>query len=466
MREVVRDSALIRPEGLPLTWFLVVGGLVGLPLLVLLPDYSYRYGLQWLGFYFACAGCSALVFAQSELRRDYLRFLALRFPSEAVAILLLMIVGSVCANGFMSQATGVLTMLMVLGVWPLLSFLWFLQRGLHDHVYLLVRIVVGVLVAESLFLSCYQWLGLGMSSADSLSVWPRIFLNVRDNNQWLACGFWIPLGLWFSASRSGYLQSLFPAIRRWNVLCFSALFWYLDFLTYGRGAFLAMSVVVLFVALWTLWVFGWRMVWEFLFDQLLAFGMAILSVVLLRSSTPFSQMMDRVAVDLNPSDSARWQILFQWIDSWLNASFFWGQGWGVIPSGHWPLGVWSKDPHNIYMQIAADGGIWGVLCFSLAFLFLSRCRIERGQGWCIAAFSPGLIVYQAVDRIWSISSGLWLILVSIGLCFGAARQCKATLVRRSFLGVEAIRVSSFVYTLSLSLPFLAIYSAFWLDGRA
>ena len=152
---------MIRPEGLPLTWFLVVGGLVGLPLLVLLPDYSYRYGLQWLGFYFACAGCSALVFAQSDLRRDYLRFLAVRFLSEAVAILLLMIVGSVCANGFMSQATGVLTMLMVLGVWPLLSFLWFLQRGQHDHVYLLVRIVLGVLVAESLFLSCYQWLGLG-----------------------------------------------------------------------------------------------------------------------------------------------------------------------------------------------------------------------------------------------------------------------------------------------------------------
>ena len=69
---------------------------------------------------------------------------------------------------------------------------------------------------------------------------------------------------------------------------------------------------------------------------------AILAVVLLRSSTPFSQMMDRVAVDLNPSDSARWQIFFQWIDSWLDASFFWGQGWGVIPSGPWPLGVWRK----------------------------------------------------------------------------------------------------------------------------
>ena len=195
---------------------------------MLLPDYSYRYGLQWLGFYFACAGCSALVFAQSDLRRDYLRFLALCFPSEAVAILLLMIVGSVCANGFMSQATGVLTMLMVLGVWPLLSFLWFLQRGQHDHVYLLVRIVLGVLVAESLFLSCYQWLVLGMSSADSLSVWPEFFsMFVMGISGWPVVFDSIRFVVF--AARSGYLQSLFPGIRRRNVLCFSALFWYLIF---------------------------------------------------------------------------------------------------------------------------------------------------------------------------------------------------------------------------------------------
>ena len=109
-RRTISSSSLLASHGLPLTWFIVVGGIVALPLLILMPDYSYRYGLQWLGFYFACGGCSALVFAQSGLRRDYLQFLRDRFPSEVVAPLLLMIVGSVCANGFIPQATAVLTM--------------------------------------------------------------------------------------------------------------------------------------------------------------------------------------------------------------------------------------------------------------------------------------------------------------------------------------------------------------------
>ena len=107
------ESPLLASDGLPLTWFIVIGGVVAVPLLVLMPDYSYRYGLQWLAFYFACGGCSALVFAQAGLRRDYLLFLRDRFPSEVVVILLLMILGSVCAHGFIPQATGVLTMLMV-----------------------------------------------------------------------------------------------------------------------------------------------------------------------------------------------------------------------------------------------------------------------------------------------------------------------------------------------------------------
>ena len=52
------ESPLLASDGLPLTWFIVIGGVVAVPLLVLMPDYSYRYGLQWLVL-FACGGCSA-----------------------------------------------------------------------------------------------------------------------------------------------------------------------------------------------------------------------------------------------------------------------------------------------------------------------------------------------------------------------------------------------------------------------
>ena len=244
-------SPLWLPAGLPLTWFILVGGVVALPLLVLMPDYSYRYGLQWLGFYFACGGCSALVFAQSGLHRDYLQFLRDRFPSEVIALLLLMIVGSVCVHGFLSQATAVLTMLMVLGTYLLLCFLWFIQREHCEHLHLLIRIVLGVVLAESLFLSCYQWLGLGMSSSNPLSIWPRIFLNVRDNNQWLACGFWIPISLWFTAHVPDCFPSRLPRVKAPVVIGLMAMFWYLDLLTFGRGAFLAMLLSALCASVWS-----------------------------------------------------------------------------------------------------------------------------------------------------------------------------------------------------------------------
>ena len=68
-------------------------------------------------------------------------------------------------------------------------------------------------------------------------------------------------------------------------------------------------------------------------------------------------MGGRFVRDMDGMQSERWKILIHWIDGWLNSSLFWGQGWGVIPEDvSWA--PWSKDPHNIYVQILADGGFW------------------------------------------------------------------------------------------------------------
>ena len=424
-RRTISSSSLLASHGLPLTWFIVVGGIVALPLLILMPDYSYRYGMQWLGFYFACGGCSALVFAQAGLRRDYLLFLRDYFPSEAVVILLLMIVGSVCAHGFIPQATGVLTMLMVLGTWPLLSFLWFNQRERCDHLYLFIRVVLGVVLAESLFLSSYQWLGLGMSSSNALSIWPRIFLNVRDNNQWLACGFWIPISLWFSAHIPDRFPSRLPRVEAPVVIVLMTMFWYLDLLTYGRGALLAMLFSALCASVWSIQSLGRIITLQFVRDQLIALVLASVSVFSLRTSLPFANMASRLAVDVGRSESGRWQILLHWIDGWLNTSVFWGQGWGVIPENvAWA--PWSKDPHNLYVQILADGGLWGVGCIALALIVLMRSIRLNSLALPSLAFAAGLFVYQGVDRIWAISSGLWIVLVvaSISSNYGPSERFK------------------------------------------
>ena len=50
-------------------------------------------------------------------------------------------------------------MLMVLGAWPLLSFLWFAQSARADHLKLLIRIVLGVVLGSHFFLLLTKGLG-------------------------------------------------------------------------------------------------------------------------------------------------------------------------------------------------------------------------------------------------------------------------------------------------------------------
>ena len=454
-------NELLRSQALPLSWFLFVGGLVGLPLLVVIPNYSYRYGLQWLGFYFACGGCSALVLAQSHLRRNYFRFLRDSFPSEAVAILLMMIAVSVCANGFVSQATGSLTMLMVLGVFPLLSFLWFIQHQRLIHLYLLAMIVVGVLLAESLFLSCYQLLGLSMSSDDSLSVWPRIFLNVRDGNQWLACGFWIPMSLWFSAHvPKKHFPLLFPRLGAPSVVGLLALFWYLDMLTYGRGAFLSMLLSTVCASFWCYQSLGRKVMLWFFRDQLIGFGLALMGVFALRSSLPFSNMATRLVRDVGGTDSNRWRILLHWLDSWLNTSVFWGHGWGVIPEDvAW---AWLKI-RTIYVQIVVDGGLCGVGLIMLSMIIFLRSIEFPHISLPSIVFCSGLFVYQGVDRIWAIPSGLTLVTASASMLFSLG--CKGA-VDASIFNENLRRLSAwFLYSLAMCLPLLVFMLIYFSDGR-
>ena len=204
-----------------------------------------------------------------------------------------------------------------------------------------------------------------------------------------------------------------------------ALFWYLDFLTYGRGAFLAMLFALFCVSLRIFFCFSRRLLWAFLFDQILAFGVAAVAIIAVRATHPFSQMAGRFALDLGRSESGRWQILLHWFDSWINTSIFWGQGWGVIP-GNMPMVFWSKDPHNIYAQILCDGGIWAVLIVLICLLGLWQCASRSSSAGssglgsvCGVSFGSSLLVYQGVDRIWAISSGLWIILACCAFFSGS-----------------------------------------------
>ena len=284
----IKNSALFQPAGLPLTWFLVVGGVVGLPLLMFMSDVSYRYGLQWLSFYFACAGCSLLLHVQPVLRCRFRVYLADQFPSEIVASLLLMVLGSVLINGFLVQAVGVLTMALVLGVLPLLCFLWSVNCGDDCFLHLFFWLVVGILLGEAICLSIYGFISLPMSGWGSLALLPRIFLNVRDNNQWLACSFWMPVALWmnrYCVATDLVLRRL-PSLSLFFIFAITFLYWYLDILTFGRGAFIAMSCAVILTGACFLRRISWAFVSRFFALQSLAIFSSSILVFMLQHLNP------------------------------------------------------------------------------------------------------------------------------------------------------------------------------------
>ena len=187
------------PISAPLLWFLFVGGIGTTLLLTFFPDYSLRYAYAWLSFYLGCSGCSAFVFFQSGLRNQFRQYLK-TYPCELISALIGMVAVSVLVNGFIPQATAVLTMLLCLGTYPVLCFLWSKQDALQRKyiVCAVISSILFVLCVEAMLITLYAIYSLPMSSSSSLARIPRVFLNVRDGNQWLALGAWVPLGIWWN----------------------------------------------------------------------------------------------------------------------------------------------------------------------------------------------------------------------------------------------------------------------------
>ena len=307
-----------------------------------------------------------------------------------------------------------LTALLVLATFPVLGFLWCKNLVYRCHSRLLLNIVVGVLVAEAIFLTFYQLLGLSFSGVNELKLLPRIFLNIRDNNQWIACTFWIPVWMWLSRFVGLNLlrEALHPPRSLLLIFFTTLLYWYLVLLTHGRGALLSVFFVTLIVAFYLARFLSKKKAFQFLWFQGSAFLTSLLLVFGLRSALPFQNMLGRTVSELGSGSeyAGRVAIALNWLNSWKDHSVFWGHGWGVIPAAD----PWSKDPHNIYIQILCDGGIWALVIIMIAF-FLLRNRLT-GSGVLLQVFGVGLLLYQGVDRIWAISSGLYVILLCSSFC--------------------------------------------------
>ena len=118
------------------------------------------------------------------------------------------------------------------------------------------------------------------------------------------------------------------------------------------------------------------------------------------------------------------------------------------------------------MQILADGGLWGLGLFLLALIVLVRSIKSPSFVLPSLAFAAGLFVYQGVDRIWAISSGLFLIL-SAGSYFSDLFESQVDDCRLSMLIPEASDyfLSGLTFMLSLLCPCASLLLFFAAAGR-
>ena len=458
---------------MPLIWFLLVGGFGSALLLLFFSDYSLRYAYAWLSFYLGCSGCSAFVFFQAEIRNRFRQYLK-TYPCDLISALVGMIAISVLVHGFALQATGVLTMLMCLGAYPLLCFLWSSQNS--DQRKSIFRLatysILFVLFVEAILMTSYVVRSLPMSSAATLAHMPRVFLNVRDGNQWLALGSWIPLGVWWNqymdqmdrSRNRGLIHGLLSP-GWWSYF----LFWYLAWLTQGRGALLALAIssVCVCVALSQNGVTKMHALkGSFLRLQFVVASASFLFARVILNSNPFADVVGRTVGESADGGTGRLAIWLHWLSAWLETprAIVFGQGWGVVPDVlNWV--EWSKDPHSIYVQILADGGLFSVLIiFFVLFRTFGKINFEDLfsrdllMSLQFVCFGVGLVVYQAVDRVWAIHSGLWMILFSFSflLCglglFGPSSPKAIFRAAVSCLAASIIIFPAFFLVMSAARP--------------
>ena len=108
------------------------------------------------------------------------------------------------------------------------------------------------------------------------------------------------------------------------------------------------------------------------------------------------------------------------------------------------------------MQILADGGLWGLGLFVLALIILVRSIKSHSFMLPSSAFAAGLFIYQGVDRIWAISSGLFLVL-----------SCSSFVLSGTQLRMNRLRCWSGAasYIVGICVPLLAIALLYFSDGR-
>lgn len=378
----------------------------------LLPGFD-RFGVQWHVLLISCLISAVLVLFDETFFIFLRRLISISLLRNVVLLFSIWLAVMGFIHGFISQSESLFSATMYLLMVPIGAFLACYFRGSCFFVLVPALLITMLVLLENILLTNYLFQGYSFNIVESSSSFPpRLFLNTRDGN-FLGLVQYLLILLVFASDKVRTILSINRSrlsILAVATLCF--LPFYNAWLTQGRALLLSALVSSLLSLL-----FGksqdnyfYR---QFGFASIVACFLSFFAVQVIRFQSslsdlgrsaisggvaPFFQFVDR-------ADGGRFAIWRLWIDSGISNSLWWGHGLGQLPSvEHLPV----MTPHNLAIQILADGGICTLLISMVIILMISmsasKNKFFQPLDFCILC---PLIVYSNLGNILFWPSGVW-----------------------------------------------------------
>ena len=374
-----------------------------------------RFGVQWHVLLISCVISLALI-----LRDDrFCLFLCGLISSKRIIFALSLFVSWLLfmgfAHGFVVQAESLLSAVMFLLMIPVGLYV-LCGRGTTLNVALVSLILLAVIVIfDDLCLFNYLREGIAFGQVFIEPIGPpKVFLNIRFGNFLSFCTFSL---LWSYLFRrngdcsSGRRICVFDLLLACIVVFCTALN---ALLTSGRALSLCLFLYSLLVL-----VFLFRRVsrensLRIFFCMVSSFFLSVITSFLLfacfspvdLSADISRQYLDefsrQYAVSMHETRFSLWSA---WLRSWADSHFslMFGHGLGYLPEG---LSRFVRTPHNLFIQLIADGGFLGIsIVVSLIVILLPLLRFGGASNFIFLCLTWPL--YASLSSVLYYPSSVW-----------------------------------------------------------
>ena len=373
-----------------------------------------RFGFQWHSLLFACLLVAALVLPQADFFPFLRKLFANKLLSFSSLIFFVWLVLMSLIHGFKSQSESLLSALLLLLMLPIGVYVGLDRRRQWRIADVGMALLLVVVLLENLFLTYYHLQQIPFNVVYWQTLSPlRLFLNQRDGN-FVALILFLTMVLGVdSAMRqpdSFLRNNVFGSLALIGLVSYQS--FYNAWLTQGRSLLLCLcSSIALMV-----W-FGLKK--RLLMMKQIAFVSMIscLGAFVNYKSLDFVVVREPTSAGLSSlvgrADGGRFELWASWLSSGLGQSPFWGHGLGFVPIDSFS-GL--QTPHNILVQLIADGGLLSlILFFGLSVVVVRACSIYFLSPYLVALVFPLLLSFAFSSNVYN-SEAIWaLSIFSIAL---------------------------------------------------